>query len=359
MFNIINRNILFSQLKLKIRDQILFQNILKMFKTNVINPFNIFENKLYFSQDNILSPILFNIYFHTLDCFIEKYIIKRYKKNLKIIKLLSYSKHSLFLNIKKKNLKKKKSILYRYQRKKNYITDLNNIKNSYICVKYIRHTNNIILGIIGPKFLAEKILKNVTFFLKSNLQLNINKKKPKLLNSYSNKIPFLNMLFYNTVNKKDSFYKYKNNNIENKSQKRLRIINRINILKYKQTKILKKKCLTFLRNTYTIYQKSSVNIKKDFFSLIKNSLIFKDLSLKKTNQFIYRDFLKDIQQIIQEKKNSKVINYLELRKQQNKDIFKKFKINSNMMNKLTKKNIIYKIIFILKNQYNVPAYFKK
>jgi hypothetical protein len=279
-----------------------------MFKTDVFYLFNHFENKSCFSQNHILFPLLFNIYFHNLDCYIEKYIIKRYKKNLKLIKLYSKSKCKLFfINTKEKN----KLRLNRFYRKKNYKININCIKNSYIYVKYIRHINNVLLGIKGSKFLAEKILKTIKFFIKSNLQLNINEEKLKLLNSFSNKIPFLNMLFYN--NTKNFFlYKYQNDNINNKKRKQLRIINRIQILKHKQMKILKKKCYILLRNSYTIYQKNPLNIKKDFFSLIKNSLILKGLNKEKTDQFIYQEFLRKLQQIIKKKESNIILNFLKL-----------------------------------------------
>jgi hypothetical protein len=77
-------------------------------------------------------------------------------------------------------------------------------------------------------------------------------------------------------------------------------------------KILKKKCYIMLRNSYTIYQKNPINVKKDFFSLIKNSLILKNLDKKKTNRFIYQDFLKKLQEIIKKKKSNMTRNFLNL-----------------------------------------------
>lgn len=72
MFDAINRNILISCLKLKIKDQSLFEIILKMFKTNIIFLFEILKVKLGVPKDNILFPIIDNIYFYDLFIYLKK-----------------------------------------------------------------------------------------------------------------------------------------------------------------------------------------------------------------------------------------------------------------------------------------------
>lgn len=101
-FGAINCNVLISRLKLKIKDQRLFEIILKMFKANIISPLRILKEKLGVPQANILSPILANIYFHDLDLYVQKDIIERYKKGIKPTRNTGSSRAISFTYLEKK-----------------------------------------------------------------------------------------------------------------------------------------------------------------------------------------------------------------------------------------------------------------
>nr|WAK85010.1 hypothetical protein [Amicula sp. isolate GU52X-4 cfCalB7] len=262
VFGVINRNILISKLKLKIKDQRLFQIILNMFKAKIISPFGILKEKLGVPQNSVLSLILANIYFQSLDSYIEKNIIERYNKCKKAPKL---------------NLRHSK------------------IDDSYIRIKYIRYVDDILIGVKGPKKLAEKVLKIVTFFLKSDLQLFLNEKKSQILNAFSSRISFLGMLLYNVATKKVFFRK--SPVIENNKRKHSRIIPCINALNHKQTKFFKNECLILLcksyvdqRDKHRVYLGFSIQIKADtdeiYNCLIENSIInSKKKPISKTSLF--------------------------------------------------------------------------
>jgi hypothetical protein len=115
--------------------------------------------------------------------------------------------------------------------------------SKYIRVNYLRYLNDTLVGVRGPRILAEKIFKTVLFFLKSNLQLSLDVEKSQILNSFSFKVPFLGMLIYNMFAKKVS--SHKNREVENKKLKSLRVLYRLKVLKHKQAKIFKDECLSF------------------------------------------------------------------------------------------------------------------
>ena len=84
-FDEINRNILINKLNEKIKDRRFIDMIQKMFKAEIFimganeKQSQIFQEKIGVPQGNILSPILSNIFFTTLDNFINQ-LIKKYRK---------------------------------------------------------------------------------------------------------------------------------------------------------------------------------------------------------------------------------------------------------------------------------------
>ena len=352
-FSGINRNILISQLKLKIKDQHLFQIILKMFKAKIIAPSGILKEKLGVPQGNILSPILANIYFQSLDSYVEKKIIERYKKGTKPTKCPEYQRAISLTSLEKKASSQKKKQILRYKRKAAHKLGLRytKIDGSFIRIKYIRYADDILLGVRGPKSLAEKILKALTFFLKSDLQLYLNEEKSQILNSFSNKIPFLGMLLYNITNKKTPYRKSRE--IENKKRKRSRVLSRVDALNYKQTKLFKNECLNLLRKSYTEQRNNRAVIKQDLKSLVANSIIFKDL-LNKPNRSVYQEFLKDLQKISELKENKRLGNFLKLWEEE--FTISKPVSRDPVLRPLTKIETIARIVSILNNDHNLPAY---
>jgi Reverse transcriptase (RNA-dependent DNA polymerase) len=320
-----------------------------MFKANIISPLRILKETLGVSQGNILSPILANVYFHDLDIYVQKDIIERYKKGIKLTRNLKYQRAISLTYLEKKASSQKKQQVLRAKRKEAHqdIFYYTKIDDNYIRVKYIRYADDILIGVRGPKSLAEKILKTITFFLKSNLQLSLNGEKSQILNSFSNKIPFLGMLLYNIFNKKTPYCKSRE--IENKKRKRVRVLSRIIALKNRQTKFFKDECLASLRKSYYEHRNNKVTVKKNFFSRVKNSLIFKDL-LNRPNRLVYREFLKDLQKITEVKENNKLTNFLKLWEQEMGNP------QNNLHSPITKKETINKIVKILKEQYDFPAY---
>ena len=202
----------------------MFQILLKMFKVNIISCTGILKENLGVPQGNILSPILANIFFHNLDVYVEKEIIKRYKKGIKPTRCLDYQRAVSFTYEEKKASKEKRKQIARRKRRDAHKAGLRytKIDSNFIRVKYVRYADDFLIGVQGPKILAEKVFQSIKFFLKSNLQLSLNEEKSEILNSFSNKIPYLGMLIHNVSTTHIPFRKSRA--IENKKRKRFRVI---------------------------------------------------------------------------------------------------------------------------------------
>jgi retron-type reverse transcriptase len=186
-FGTINRDILLSRLKVKIRDQRLFEILFKMLQVNIVSLNSILKEYHGVPQGNILSPILANIYFHDLDIYIDREIINRYKKGIRAFKCLDYHRAVSFTGEEKKANFRKRKQLARKKRRDAHKAGLRytTIDESFIRVKYVRYAGDFLIGVRGPKALVLKIFKSVTFFLKSTLQLNLNEEKSKIIDSFS------------------------------------------------------------------------------------------------------------------------------------------------------------------------------
>lgn len=349
-FKLINYNILISRLKKKIKDQRLFDLLQKMFKLKIISATGVLKKNLGIYQGNILSPMLTNILFHDVDIYVKNKIILRYKKNINPTKSIMYYNAISFTHKEKQASQQKREQISRQNRQKAHKTGIRHVKrdNNLICIKYLRYADKILMGIRGPKTLVIKILQTVEFFLKSNLQLNINKEESKIVNSFSNKIPFLGMLIHNINDKRIPYYK--NRKIENKIRQRSRILARIKAFEYNQTKQFKDQCFDLLRNSYIKYRNNKILLKKDLLLLIKNSLTFKNL-INNSNRFGYKEFIKDLQKTIEIKKNKKLLSFLQIWDQE----FSNKEKNPNIK-LITKKEIISNVVKILKEQHQFPAF---
>ena len=199
-FDKIQRNVLINLLKKRIKDQRLLDLLRKMFNCKILAPENFyFKNENGVPQGNVLSPLLCNIYLHELDLFVEE-LVKKYKKgshptpNGNYYKKLELTKYERTLsNEIQENRKRSKRRQLFNQGIKPYLHDGN-----YIRVRYVRYADDILIGVRGPKLVAEKIKDEVRNWLKSNLHLDLKEKKTKLIFAVGNKINFLGFVLYKT-----------------------------------------------------------------------------------------------------------------------------------------------------------------
>lgn len=272
-FNFINQNILFNQLKKNIQDQNLLLLILKFFKYSIWlknKILNIFEKKCNFIKYDHIYSFFFNIYLTSFDYFLNNLIKKWDRKSIK----------NTIIN--KKSFIKKTNVLFlkNWQQNKNFLT----LKNLLIFnFKYIRHLNNLLIGLLSKKKLIFKLKIYLSFWIKSQLHLEFIEKKISFIKMNINIIKFLSFkIYYNKI----KYFKisekqlkiYNRLKIKKKLAKYKIIKNVINLLQYnyKKTPI---KLLLLLKN---MYQFKNKNFEIKFLSLlnIKRKYNLKSYALK-------------------------------------------------------------------------------
>jgi group II intron reverse transcriptase/maturase len=351
-FDTINKNKMIALLRKKVIDHRLFRLIILMLKNEISSPLGIIRKDSGVPQGNILSPLLSNIYFHELDTFIEKEIIARYKKGSKATKCAEYQKMITLNKTEKKLSTTKRKQLLRVKRREAHKKGLRytKIDDSYIRIKYVRYADDFIIGVRGSKEIAAKILNSTKFFLKSNLHLKINEGKSEIINTYSNKVPFLGMLIYNVPSRLLPYRKSRA--VENYKRKKSRVLARIDNLNNKQTKMLKDECLKLLRSSFKRNRNNRKEIKSDLSNILENSITFKDL-INTPKRAIYREFINELKRTTEAAQNERLKDFLSLWE---KELYTS---NNNeredIMIPLTKTETIKRVVSLLRDHHDLPA----
>ena len=341
-----NVDLLISRLKLKVKDQRLFKVLLQALQSDTISLNSIFKESHGVPQKSFLVPILLNIYLHNLDIYIDKEIISRYKKGTQATRRLDYQQAVSSTDDEKKAVFPKRNQLVRKRRRDAHKASLRHTKldASFIRVKYVRYANDFLISVRGPKTLVVKIFRSVIFFLKSTLQLNLTEEKSKIIDSFSNKIPFLGILIHNVSTKSLPFRT--NRALQNKKRKLTRVLLRADALENRQTKRLKDECLKLLRNSYKSRRHDRKPLKEDFISLIKGSPTLKNV-MKNSNRAIYREFIKSLLFVSDIQENRTLKDFLNLWEKELSVNIEKFKNENYTIRSITKHETIRRVVKIV------------
>jgi hypothetical protein len=248
-----------------------------MYNSTLLAPFNIVNEDNILLQDNILSPMLTNIFFNEFDYYVHNNFILKYKN-------------------------------------KKYYDKTFKLKSSLIKIKYIRYANNFLLGVMGTKNFVIKLQEIIILFFKSYFKITLLTKEIQNLNSYSQKIPFLGMQIYNqcaiTLKHKTSKI------IEAKKRQTLRMKNRILVLNQKLYKNFRKKILEKTLQHF-IKAKNTGNL-KSFTKNIENTFLFfltkidDNDSLNNSLRNIYKEFINTLLRVSDVKNKQKSIKFLNI-----------------------------------------------
>ncbi len=66
---------------------------------------------------------------------------------------------------------------------------------SYTRVKFLRYADDVIIGVIGPKILAEQVREEMSVFLAKELKLELNQQKTIITHPATERAQFLGYLF--------------------------------------------------------------------------------------------------------------------------------------------------------------------
>ena len=131
--------------------------------------------KIGLAQSGLISPILYNIYMHSFDVWVEDSLIPKYSIDKRKIANPEYTK-----------------IIKDYGKAVGKPVTTNIDKDpAYSRVYYVRYVNDFILGIIGSKGTCEIIKAEIKSFLSEKLKLTLNIDKTKITHSTKDKALFL------------------------------------------------------------------------------------------------------------------------------------------------------------------------
>lgn len=197
-FDTLDYHILEQLLKKEISSKPFIDLYWKAVKSHYANPTNKVEefSSVRVPQDGVLSPMLSNIYLHELDKFVQIKVEKskksgptsidhpEYKKvRIKISNMRQYfsptyrRNHSLTKEQEQEGLKgilKLEKVRAKYPSK---------IQGSGYRVHYVRYADNFLIGVDGPKRIAEELKQELQTFLLDELKLTLNSGKTKITRS--------------------------------------------------------------------------------------------------------------------------------------------------------------------------------
>jgi retron-type reverse transcriptase len=175
-YRTIDHNILVNILREKIQDEPFIDLIYKYMRVGYGEKSNTPASmKLNFIRGGLISPILFNIYMHSFDKWMEDVLILKYTKKKR----------------KKDNLEHSKMIR---EHSSDIDKDINVIgANSFHFrqVTYVRYMDDFLIGVIGSKETCMKIREEVKVFLESHLAMTINIDETHITHSKTGKVLFL------------------------------------------------------------------------------------------------------------------------------------------------------------------------
>lgn len=310
MFSSICRDHLFKIIERKIKDQRLFVLLHRMFKGGVLTPLGLVQEDIGIPQESVLSPILSNIYFHELDVFITKNIIARYRKGVKAPMCREYAAATTLSSVEMRLNERAKAELRRAKRREAHRKGLRytvNTDNEYVRVRYVRYADDFVIGVRGSKGLATKIFKATKFFIQSSLNLKVNAEKSKLIDTYSNKVPFLGMLIHN-VNTRNLQVR-NSREIENAKRKKSRVLNRIDAMKKKRALELRNEAWDAVKNS--IKKQGEPATREDLSAVFKASNSFSELGAVSRRK-AYTTLIDNLSAISEIACNEKLARFLEL-----------------------------------------------
>lgn len=128
-------------------------------------------------QGGILSPLLSNIYLHEFDMYMEE-IMAKYQGIAKFPRTnTAYRK--LMDKLRDRDPKKARKLPF-----------ADPLDSNYISIRYVRYADDFLIGINGPRSLAEKIKEEIRVYLDERLNLTLSVEKTHVT-SIANRIPFL------------------------------------------------------------------------------------------------------------------------------------------------------------------------
>ena len=187
----VDHTVLLKAIREKISDERLISLIRKSLKAGYLEFRKPFIEPLFGTpQGSIISSILFNIYMHAFDKFVEQQIIDYEKGNVNKKQRSEYAKFQKEIDKTEKAFPSNKAdplykkLLNKIKRLKKKRTKIQPFESSSIPirVRYNRYADDWIIGIAGPRNLALNLKDKIGTFLSKQLHLELSPDKTKVTN---------------------------------------------------------------------------------------------------------------------------------------------------------------------------------
>ena len=142
-------------------------------------------------QGSVLSPLLCNVYLHSLDVFVEALKVE-YEKGSHRKTSTEYTRlHNKTKYWRRKGYDKTRHKEYRLLLNQLITTPSRPLDDSFIRIQYVRYADDFVLGIEGSHQVATKILERIQNFVEKELLLKFNPDKTGITKYSTKPVKFL------------------------------------------------------------------------------------------------------------------------------------------------------------------------
>jgi len=178
----------------KVQDQRFLNLVRKLLKSGYIDrEWGLRNSIIGTPQGGVLSPLLANVFLDKLDKYVEQ-LKKEYekgeaKKANRSYRALATRKEKLV----QQELTKTKEFRDVVRQMRD-MPSLDPSDENFIRIKYVRYADDWLIGVIGPKRVAEEIKVKIGEFLRNELKLTLSEEKTKITHAKTEQARFLGVL---------------------------------------------------------------------------------------------------------------------------------------------------------------------
>jgi group II intron reverse transcriptase/maturase len=189
-FDNVDHHVLEQLLKKKIKDNNLISLYWKAVNAGYVNNGTLEPHSITgVPQGGVLSPFLSNVYMHELDTFVGELKTKYKQTPNKKKKTRQHPKYTKILNrLKKLRAEGKGELIRKAELERDSIPS---VIRTGTRIYYARYADDWVIGVRGPKELAEKVKEEVEIFLRDELRLELSRDKTAITHLPTSQATFL------------------------------------------------------------------------------------------------------------------------------------------------------------------------